>query len=122
MTKSQERVINMMASANRSHIMIGDAEIEASKCHVNGEIKEFTIKENNGYIAVYVVLGAANDEGTMAEFCCRDKALLFIGKRGKITIPIWDSKRHEQRYQRYRGIWLACYDYDNNTTKGSTKR
>ena len=113
MTKSQERVINMIRR---------DAEIEAAKCHRNGEIKKFEIEENNGFIAVYVVLGAANDEGTMAEFYCRDKALLFIGKRGKITIPIWDAERHEQRYQRYRGIWLACFDYDHNTTKGSTKR
>ena len=113
MTKSQERVINMLRR---------DAEIEASKCHVNGEIKEFTIKENNGFVSVYVVLGAANDDGTMAAVYCREKTLLFIGKKGQIQIPVLDDKRNEQRYQRYRGIWLACYDYDHNTIKGSTKR
>lgn len=113
MTKSQERVVNMLRR---------DAEIEAAKCHRNGEIKKFEVTENTGFVAVYVVLGAANDEGTAAEFYCREKALLFIGKKGQIKIPVWDDKRNEQRYQRYRGIWLACYDYDNNTIKGSTKK
>ena len=113
MTKSQEIKLNMIRR---------DAELMASQHHKDGEVKTFDVKEYSTFISVYVCIGAKNDEGTMAEIYCRDKVTLFIGKKGAVTFPVWDQKHHEQRYKKYRSMFCACYDYDNNVTKGSTKR
>lgn len=49
------------------------------------EIKTFEVKESEYSVSVYVVYGLKDDEGTMAEVYCRDRAHLFVGKRGGIT-------------------------------------
>lgn len=112
MTRSQEIKLNMIRR---------DAEIMASEHHKNGEVKQFDVKNFESFISVYVVIGAKDDEGTLASVFCREKVTLFIGKRGKVTFPVWDEKNKEQRYKNYRSMFCACYDYDNNVLEGSYK-
>ena len=113
MTRSQEVKLNMIRR---------DAEIMASEHHKNGEIKEFDVKNYDTFIAVYVVIGDKNDEGTLAAIYCREKVTLFIGKKGAVTFPVWDAEKKQQRYKKYRNMFCACYDYDNNVIKGSTAK
>ena len=112
MTRSQEVKLNMIRR---------DAEIMASEHHKDGEVKTFEVKEYDTFVSVYVVIGGKDDEGTMAAIYCREKVTLFIGKKGAVTFPVWDAEKKEQRYKKYRSMFCACYDYENNVIKGSTK-
>ena len=113
MTRSQEVKLNMIRR---------DAEIMASEHHKDGEVKCFDVQDNKHYVCVYVCVGAKNDGGTLAEVYCRESVLLFIGKKGAVTFPVWDAENKEQRYKKYRNMFCACYDYQNNVIKGSTAK
>lgn len=52
------------------------------------EFKEFTVTENEYFVNVVMEIGRKNDEGTMAEIFCRDRAQFFIGKRGGVRYPV----------------------------------
>lgn len=71
------------------------------------EIKQFDIDENEYFVAVVVEVGMKDDEGTMAEIYCRDRAQLFIGPRGGITYPVnkqmknGSYKHYEKRFEGY---------------------
>lgn len=70
MNKSQQRTLNEFVNyAVRSD---------------RHEVKELAIDEREGDPAVYIriTVGLKDDEGTMAEFFCRDTYMFFIGPRG----------------------------------------
>ena len=48
------------------------------------EVKELRVTEREDDTAIYVSIttGCKDDEGTMAEFICRDTYCFFIGARG----------------------------------------
>ena len=51
------------------------------------EIKVWDVNENEYFVSLVVEYGRKNDEGTLAVFA-RDRAHLFIGKRGAVTYPV----------------------------------
>ena len=73
------------------------------------EIKVWEIKEYETFVSVYVVYGLKNDEGTLAELICRDKAHLFVGKRGGITYPIHkNGKQITRQFKGYSILQAVC--------------
>lgn len=77
MTKSQEKAIEKIRKLGEELFYGGADEYE---------FKEFDIQElNNGTISLVVETGMKNDEGTLAALFTRDRAHLFIGKKGGIT-------------------------------------
>lgn len=73
------------------------------------EIKQFDIDENEYFVSVVVEVGRKNDEGTLAEVFCRDRAHLFIGKRGGITYPVSKQMKDgswKHYYKRFGGYSL----------------
>ena len=82
MTKSQERALNKIRR-------LVDQEIKGIRGDRDDkEIKVWEVDENEYFVSVIVEYGYKNDEGTMASIICRDRAHLFIGKRGGITYPV----------------------------------
>lgn len=112
MTTSQERKVDYLRR---------EAEKMASEYHNNGEIKKFEVVDHGSFVSVYIEVGDTKDEGTLAAFICREKAHIFIGKRGAMEFPVWDAKRCDQRYKKFRSLWCAYYDQENNVVKGSYK-
>ena len=84
MTKQQEMVI---ARIKR------DAVSDICPNATDYELKQFEVTEYDHFVAVLLVTGLKNDEGTLAAVYCRDRAHVFIGRRGGITYPV-DTKRH----------------------------
>lgn len=73
------------------------------------EIKEWEVNENEYFVSVIVEIGHKNDEGTLAAIICRDRAHLFIGKRGGITYPVTKTLKngeHKTYYKRFGGYSL----------------
>ena len=68
------------------------------------EIKQFEITDCEYFVSVVVEVGMKDDEGTLAEVFCRDRAHLFIGKRGGITYPVFKNGR--TYYKRFKGYSL----------------
>ena len=89
MTKSQEKAIERIRKL-----------VEAD-LHDWRDIKRWEVKEYEFFVSVYVEYGCKGDEGTLAEVLCRNKAHLFVGKRGGITYPIY--KNHKQITRRFEG-------------------
>lgn len=58
------------------------------------EIKLWEVEENEYFVNLVVETGMKGDEGTMAAIFARDRAQLFIGKRGGITYPVSKNGRH----------------------------
>lgn len=52
------------------------------------EIKRWDVDENEYFVSLVVEYGMKGDEGTRARYTCRDRAHLFIGKRGGVTYPV----------------------------------
>lgn len=66
------------------------------------ELKKFTVNECEYFVSVIAVVGMVDDEGTMAEYLCRDKVHLFIGKRGGITYPMFkNSHYYTKRFKNF---------------------
>lgn len=78
------------------------------------EIKEWRLIENEYFISVIVEVGLKGDEGTLAEVFCRDRAHLFIGKRGGITYPVSKKmkdgsyKHYDKRFKGYSLLQAVC--------------
>lgn len=79
MTKSQERAVEKIKKL---------AEDYMNKCFNNGELKEWEVEENEYFVSVVLEIGNKDDEGTMAAIFGRDRAHLFVGKRGGVTYPV----------------------------------
>ena len=79
------------------------------------EIKQWDVKDNEwGTVTVYVEIGLVGDEGTAAEYLCRDRVQLFIGPRGAVKFPVYKRRKDgsfHNYYKQYKGLWLACYEY-----------
>lgn len=67
------------------------------------EIKEWTVRECEYFVSLVVEYGLKNDEGTMAAVIGRDRAHLFIGKRGGITYPVTSKKTGKQICKQFKG-------------------
>lgn len=71
------------------------------------EIKVWETDENEYFVSLIVEYGLKNDEGTMAEIFCRNRAQLFIGKRGGVKYPVsrqlknGDWKHYEKKFRGY---------------------
>ena len=73
MTKEQERKIEEIRNIMLN--LVGYAETK--------EIKEEKIEEMSfGHIYLIIEVGNIGDEGTMAQYICRDRAHVFIGPKG----------------------------------------
>ena len=97
MTKSQEKAIERIRKLVESEI------------RDRYEIKVWEIKEYETFVSVYVVYGLKNDEGTLAQLVCRDKAHLFVGKRGGITYPIYKKgKQITRQFKGYSILQAVC--------------
>lgn len=79
MTKSQEKALNEIKAL---------AEKWANEGYKDGELKEWSVEENEHFLSVVIEIGNKNDEDTLAQVFCRDKAHMFIGKRGGVTYPV----------------------------------
>lgn len=90
MTKAQEMAIEQVRRMTEKNL----ASFQ--------EIKRFEFEECGYFVSLYVVIGAKGDEGTIAEVFARDKAQLFIGKRGGVTYPVF-GKRGGFRCKRFHG-------------------
>ncbi len=60
------------------------------------EVKSEEITYMEGAVYVSVTFGMKGDEGTMAEFICRDRYGFFIGERGGIFY--YGPKSHSPKY------------------------
>lgn len=90
MTRAQEIALKKIRKLTDG-IMFGD----------EWEIKEWTVHENEYFVSVIVETGMKNDEGTLASVFCRERAQLFIGKRGGIRYPVYKKKYVERRFNGY---------------------
>ena len=100
MTKSQEKAIERIR------------KLVESECRDRYEIKIWELKEHETFVSLYVAYGLKNDEGTLAELLCRDKAHLFVGKRGGITYPIYKNGRQIERKFKGYSILQAVVDQE----------
>ncbi len=73
MTQAQEKAINRIR------------KLAEQECRDRYEVKEWKVSECEYFVDVVVEMGLTGDEGTLAELIARDRAHLFIGKRGGIT-------------------------------------
>ena len=103
MTKMQERSIEKIRELAQE-LLLGE----------NYEIKEFTINENEYFASVVVETGMKNDEGTYAQIFARERAHLFIGKRGGITYPVTtkSGKWVRRQFKGYSLLQAVCDQRD----------
>lgn len=78
MTKEQERTVSRIRRDAEYHFFYSE----------DYEFKKWEVTENKYFVSVVFVVGMKGDEGTLASIICRDRAQLFIGKRGGITYPV----------------------------------
>lgn len=90
MTKSQAKAIEKIKRLGED-LFYGGKD--------NYEFKQFEVEEHDTFVYVLVCTGMKNDEGTMASIFCRDRARLFVGKKGGITYI--DSKGNKKRFEGY---------------------
>lgn len=94
MTRAQEQAVARVRKLVEREIkgIYGDKD-----CY---EIKCWEITEYDSFIALVVEYGMKGDEGTLAEVIGRNRAHLFIGKRGGITYPV-SKKLKSGEYKHY---------------------
>ena len=99
MTKSQERAVAQIRRLAERNLLNPETY----------EFKEWEVKENEYFVSVYVVTGMKGDEGTFGEVFCRDRAHLFVGKRGGITYPVYKHGRHYNKvFKGYSILQAVC--------------
>jgi hypothetical protein len=75
----------------------------------NHEIKKFEVTDCDYFISVVVETGLKNDEGTLVAIVGRDRAHLFIGKRGAITYPVYKKGKFIRRkFHGYSMLEAVC--------------
>ena len=95
-----------------------EAEKMAKEFHSNGEIKTFKVEEHKYFVSVYIVTGNVSDEGTLASVLAREICHLYIGKRGAVTYPIWNTKRSTlvtKKLGRFQSLWSVSYEQEKNS-------
>ena len=80
MTKAQEKAIARIRKMAENTLFFGTNKDDY-------EFKEWEVSENEYFVNVVLEVGRKGDEGTMAAIFARDRAQLFVGKRGGITYP-----------------------------------
>jgi hypothetical protein len=104
MTNAQSRAIERIRQEAQSTLFYGDGY----------EFKRWNVTENEHFAAVVLEVGMIGDEGTLAEAVCRDRAQLFVGKKGDITYPYnYYTNSGEMKFteRRYKGLMKAVLDY-----------
>lgn len=104
MTTAQERSIERIKKL---------AENLHGHCSASYEIKEFKVEENEYFVSVIVEIGMIGDEGTMGEYIGRDRAHLFIGKRGGISYPYTSRTGKWYRLQ-FHHLWEVIVNQNKN--------
>lgn len=69
-------------------------ELDFSRGKGGYEIKQYEVSDCDYFLSVVIETGSVGDEGTLASIICRERAHLFIGKRGGIT---YINKRGTQK-------------------------
>lgn len=77
------------------------------------EFKMWEILDCGSFVDVRVETGRIGDEGTLAGIFCRERAQLFVGKRGGITYPARNS-RGEYVNKRFKGYSLLQASIEQN--------
>ena len=98
MTQAQERAVERIKGMAKKQLMYGDGY----------EFKVWQVEELNGCGIVSVVLetGLVGDEGTLAQVFGRDRAHMFVGKRGGVTYYDYKSKAQVNR----RWNWASLHE------------
>lgn len=92
----------MTANMNASQMRAYRDFINFATLNGHYEVKEAEFKEMHGAVYVAVTVGVPNDEGTIAEFICRDTYLFFIGKRSGIFQYVESGNGdYRQVYRKY---------------------
>lgn len=102
MTKSQQNKINMIR--NQAENLHG----EYSKHY---EIKEWNVEEFDTFISLVVEVGRIGDENTFFSIYDRDRLHVFIGKKGGVTIPIYNTKKTIYKPFKYMSYGDNNYKY-----------
>ena len=98
MTKAQEKSVAKIKTLVEKELLSDEYEI-----------KTWEVEENKFFVSVYVVYGMKNDEGTLASLIARDRAHLFVGKRGGIRYPVSKNGRHyTKRFKGYSILQAVC--------------
>lgn len=111
MTSKQEKMVNTLKKDiirydfHDSHKK--DFTLEGSRY----EFKTFEVKDDNGIVSVYSVVGLKNDEGTMAAYTCRTYRQIFIGKCGGVHTYDNQKKGGKAALTSYSDV--MCYGYSN---------
>lgn len=95
MTAAQEKAIARIRRKAESGLFHGGPE--------KYEFKKWEVEDCGSFISVVLEVGMKEDEGTMAELLCRDRAHLFIGRGGGITYPMY-TKRSGSFTRRWNGV------------------
>ena len=93
MTNAQEKALQRIKNL-----------VESEFYHDEMEIKTWKIDENEYFVSLVLEYGMKNDEGTLAEIFGRNRAHLFIGKKGGVRYPVNKTlkngkfKHYEKRF------------------------
>lgn len=72
------------SNITRKQARVIDGIIDYTTLHGHYEVKELNVEEFYGDVSVRLTVGMPNDEGTMAEYICRDSYLFWVGKKGGV--------------------------------------
>lgn len=79
------------------------------------ELKEWQVHENEYFVSVVVEVGMKGDEGTLGQVFCRERAQLFIGKRGGIRYPCTNKRgKYVERHFKGYSLLQAVIDQSEN--------
>ena len=84
MTSKQEKMVNQIKKDIIRYDFHDSSKKDFTLENSKYEFKTFEVKDNDGIVSVYSVVGLKNDEGTMAACVCRTYRHIFIGKRGGV--------------------------------------
>ena len=100
MTRSQEQAISKIERMVRK---------EGAAMFREYEIKEWEVHENEYFVSLIFEIGNKGDEGTLAQYICRDRAQLFIGPKGGIRYPMTKNGKYiERRFEGYSILQAVC--------------
>ena len=108
MTTSQEKAIERIRRLVEKEMkgIRGDKD-----CY---EIKEWDLSEYEYFVSLVVEYGMKGDEGTLGEVFGRNRAQLFIGKKGGITYPVTkvlkngEYKHYTKHFKGYSILQAVC--------------
>ena len=91
MNAKQEKVIEALKTAILENNSFGESK---------AEIKECKVEDCGDYASMFIVVGRENDENTMASVYCRETRLIFIGKRGGVSLSMVDRNLKYKGFSR----------------------